>query len=428
MPVKPSSLAAAAVVALLLALSVTLPLPAAASIEEFENWSVAARELDDENGLDDLLRSFAPWSDWRWREHEIGARVGMGCATTEVWEVDLDVKLRHWLSPRVLAEFRSFQQEEIGERVSWTEFSGSYVAPGGLWLGAAYRPSFEKEAHDAALFAGLRRDGRHWASLRLGFEDALNNFWDERTRYIEDKERRVYDALALEWELMGEWQAESFGRTAWRVVRLPSYERSTEPAPGDASPESRLSVEGWLARVDWVTGHPDGLSLGLGARLKNADRASAFTATNPDSMWSDEARLKDVYFRPWLDRALGRAWRARLLLQGRWSCETHFDGVRDHSLETRHLGGIGTVAWDAARFLTLEAGLGFDDVRVEQDAGPGYEAFTHGTRVESRAVIALDVHWNGGRLRLIETLEGDDEGYQTVGFHDKGFAQIVIEF
>jgi hypothetical protein len=403
--------------------------PARAALEEFEHWSVAARELDDENGLDDMLRSFSPWANWRWRAVDQGARVGMGCATTETWEVDLDVKLRHWLSPRVMAEFRSFQQEEIGEQVSWNEFSGSYAAAGGLWLGAAYRPSFEKESHDAALFGGLWRDRERWLRLRLGFEDALNDFWDERTQYIEDKERRVYEQQPYELEASGEWHAPNLGWLAGRLVRLFPFERGVTPAPSDsASPASQLDLSGWLAYADWMTGSETTLSGGVVTRWKSADRADSFQTTSGDSSWSDTAELRDFYLRPWLARSLGRGWTARLLLQGRWSSELHFDGTRDHTLETRHLGGIGGVVWSVAPFLDLEGGLGLEDVRVEQDAAGDYEAFTHGSRFESRFLLGLDFHWNGGRIVLIETLEGDNEGYQTVGFHDKGFVQIAIEF
>jgi hypothetical protein len=65
---------------------------------------------------------------------------------------------------------------------------------------------------------------------------------------------------------------------------------------------------------------------------------------------------------------------------------------------------------------------------VRQEGPPELDVFTHGTRRESRAVVALDFHWNGAHLVLIESLEGDDEGYQTVGFHDKGFAHLTIQF
>lgn len=327
-----------------------------------------------------------------------------------------------------MAEFRSFQQEEIGEQVHWNEFAGSYAAAGGLWLGGAYRPSFEKEEHDAALFGGLWHGRERWARLRLGFEDALNNFWDERTEYIEDKERRVYDQQPFELEAASEWRTEGLGQIAARAVRLFPYERSVTPAPSDPSPESRLELSGWLATADWFAGAGSPLSGGLVARWKSVDREDSYHDVAADSSWADAAELRDFYLRPWLARSLGQDWTARLYLQGRWSRESHFDGAREHRLETRHLGGIGEVIWAPWRFLDIQAGLGVDDVQVEQDAAPAYQAQTHGSRVESRAILVLDFHWNGGRIALIETLEGDNEGYQTVGFHDKGFVQFSIEF
>jgi hypothetical protein len=378
---------------------------AAAALEEFENWSVGARELDDENGLDALLRSFSPWDDWRWRENLQGARVGMGCATTQFWEVNLEVKMLRQVSDRVLVGFRSWQQAELGESVSWNEFSGGFRPVGRWWVGGTYRPSFEKEQHDAGLFVGYKRDWMSWVRLHLGFEDVLNNFWDDRTRYIEDKGRRVYISQPREWELRGMWREQGLGAVAVRGVVLPHYQRTFETAPSDPAPSTDRQLTGWLLRTDLVSDPLRRTVLGFRSRLKGTDRSQA-----------------------WGQYRLSERWRFRAIGHARWSNETHFDGTRDHHIDIEQYGGMATVVWSTWRFLDIEVGVAAERVNVDQDAGPRFSYFTHGTRGESRAIIALDLHWNGARLILIESLEGNDEGYQTTGYHDKGFAQLVIEF
>lgn len=411
-------------------LSVLTPGPAWPSLEEFENWSVAARELDDENGLDDLHRSYSPVAEWRWRALEQGARVGMGCATTQVWEVNLDAKLHREVSGRVTAGFQLFQQQELGEEVSWTEFAGAFRPTGNWWIGAGYRPAFEKESHDAALYAGYRRDWTQWVRLRLGFEDALNNFWDDRTEYIEDKERQVYAKPPRELELAALWREGTGRGLSLRAVYLPEYEREFTPRPTAIEPASVFQGNGWLVDLDLVSSERAAGTLGLRFRTKGTDRETTYgpSTTVPDTSGIDRARLTDTYVRPWGDLRLADGWRLRSQLQARWSSEEHFDGLRDHLLGTNHLGGTATAVWSATRFLDIEFGLGLDRVRVEQDAERPYAVATHGDRTESRAILSLDFHWNGARIVLFETLEGDNEGYQTVGFHDKGFAHLVLEF
>ena len=415
---------------LALVLSACTPTPASAALEEFENWSIAARELDDENGLDDMHRSHPPVAEWRWRSLQQGARVGMGCATTEVWEVNLDAKLYRDVSGRVAAGFRLFQQQELGEEVSWTEFAGAFRPAGDWWVGAGYRPAFEKESHDAALYIGYRKSWTQWLRIRLGFEDALNNFWDDRTEYIEDKDRREYLKQPRELEVSALWR-EGTGRGAsLRAVYLPEYERQFTPSPSAIEPGNLFTGKGWLFDLDLVTAERPAWTLGLRLRHKGTDRETQWlpSGTVPDTSGSDVARLRDTYFRPWGEVRVADAWRLRSQLQARWSSESHLDGAREHLLETSHLGGTATAVWSATRFLDVEFGLGVDRVRVDQSAQSPYLSPTHGDRTESRAILSLDFHWNGARIVLLETLEGDNEGYQTVGFHDKGFAYLVLEF
>jgi hypothetical protein len=398
------------------------PPAALASLDEFENWSVVARELDDENGLDDLQRSFAPWEDWQWRDYRNGARVGMGCATTEVWELNLQTKIHHALAKRAEVTFDHVQQEELGESVVLSEFGGSWWTAGGIWMGAFYRPSFAKELHSAGLFLGYRESWERRFRLRLGFEDALNNFWDRRTRYIVDKSRRVYQKRPLEWELAGRWRRPGLGQLALRTVWLSEYRRSVTPAPSETLSASVRTSEGWLVFADVVTESGNRKSAGLRARVKGTNRRDIVSTV------VDHARLRDAYVRPWLDLAVSRRWRVRGVAQARWSSERHHDGTRDHVLETRHLGGMGTVVWSAFGFLDVETGFGVDRVHVDQDAAPEFEVVTHGTRTEWRAILSVDIHVEGARLVLTETFEGNREGHQTYGFHDKGFARLVIEF
>lgn len=422
------SLGAAALLAAALAASPCAP--ARAAIEEYEDWSVAAYELDDENGLDDLMRGFSPWEDWEWRTAQQGARVGMGCATTQTWEVDLDAKLQQWLSRRVQVGYRHFQREELGESVTLDEFLLAYRAPDGWWGGGTYRPSFDKQRHDAGLFAGWYGDSAHWARAHLGFEDALNNFWEGRTEYIEDKERRRYTANPRELELSGMWRAADRWGAAARLDGVPTYARHLTPAPSDPALPSRLELSGWEMGADGFADGGHGWTLGLRARWKGCDRTDRLDETAVPGVYAayDVGRLRDGYLRPWCAKRLGRRWSLRAQAQARWSSETHDTPLGHHSLATRHLGGLATAIWRMWPCLDAEAGLAADWVDVEQSGPAELDVFTHGTRRESRAVVTLDFHWRGAHLVLIESFEGDDEGYQTVGFHDKGFAHLAIQF
>ena len=167
--------------------------------------------------------------------------------------------------------------------------------------------------------------------------------------------------------------------------------------------------------------------MGLRFRYKGTNRTDTFSDSTGTPVL-DDARLRDTYVRPWFEYRLLSRWKLRALAQLRWSSEKHFDGARDNTLETNHIGGIGTVVWQTFQFLDLELGFAADRVRVDQDAAPDKEAFTHGNRTEGRVVFTVDLHAEGARLILTETLETNNEGYQTVGYHDKGFARLIIEF
>lgn len=429
-PTGPARTAARRLLAAALLLGAPLASPAGAVIEEWENWSVAAYELDDENGLDDLHRGFSPWQDWEWRSYRQGARVGMGCATTQTWEVNLDAKLEQWLSRRVVVGYRHFQQEELGESVRLDEFSLGYRAPTGWWGGGTYRPSYDKQLHDAGLFAGWYGDSARWARFHLGFEDALNNFWEGRTEYIEDKERRRYETNPRELEITGLWREGGRWGVAARLAGVPTYARHLTPAPSDSALPSRLELAGWLGAVDAFGDAGRGWTVGLRARLKGCDRKEFLDETAVPGVFAryDFARLRDGLLRPWLDKRLAERWTLRVQGQARWSSEKHETPAGAHELATRHLGGMATVVWSLLPFLDVEGGLASDWVKVRQEGPPEMDFFTHGTRNESRAVVVVDLHWKGAHLVLIETFEGNNEGYQTVGFHDKGFAHLTIQF
>lgn len=368
--------------------------PAArAAIEEFENWSIGERERDDENGLDDLLRGFPPWADWRWRLLGQGARGAMGCATTERWEVNLDAKLRRQVTERLVVSYRHRQQEELGESVTWSEFGASYRWPAGLWWGATYRPSFEKESHDVGLFAGFQRDTLRWARLHLGVEDVLNDFWDRRTRHIVDKRRRVYARQPLEWDLSAlvKWER---GGAAVRAVWLPDYEREATPAPSESLPPSRRRVSGALLDLDLIATRGAAWACGLRGRFKGADRLELELAGPASSVVvaRDDARLRDLRLRPWFEWRHSSPWRLRGIAQAIWSSERHYDGAIGSRLETQHLGGLAVAIWEVRPFLDLEVGLGAERIHVRQTGPSERHFFTHGTRTESRAVVSIDLH------------------------------------
>ena len=83
----------------------------------------------------------------------------------------------------------------------------------------------------------------------------------------------------------------------------------------------------------------------------------------------------------------------------------------------------GILSW-----LTGELGYGHQRTTVRQDGPDSEQRFTWGTRSENRLYLIAELQTLGLRARFIETIELDDEGYDAVSDHDKGFIQIQADF
>ena len=79
-------------------------------------------------------------------------------------------------------------------------------------------------------------------------------------------------------------------------------------------------------------------------------------------------------------------------------------------------------------WLTGEFGYGHQRTTVRQDGPDSEQRFTWGTRSENRLYLIAELQTLGLRARFIETIELDDEGYDAVSDHDKGFIQIQADF
>jgi hypothetical protein len=396
---------------------------AGASIEEFESWDLGAEEADDEYGMDLFLSTFTPEWQRGWRASHSGVRFAMGCVTRERWETLTQARMQHELSRRASFRYEFVQEDRLGLNNLQHTF-GFEVEAKDVWFGGYARPEAAKERHDFGLT--VRRSWRegYYLGIALTHEDALNDFWTDRS-FVEERVRVDFLDRAWEWRLSGGriWSERRALRVA--AVLLPQFQRRIEPRPSSGHPDTLRTLDGSHLILNASIDLRSDVDLDLHVARKEAHLASFL---QDGRTGSDLHRLAWIWTAR-LDHPLYGRWRALWGVQLRRNREQDVaGGAGSHRLRVRELMAALRFRRPLAPWLAIELGYAYEDVDVKQSGAETGLRFTHGTRSEQRAILVGEINLRGVRVRLIETLEIDGESYDVVGVHDKGFVQIQVVF
>jgi hypothetical protein len=400
-----------------LTLAITAP-PARASYEEFSTYDIGRQEADDENLLDHVL--VRPPIEWRdeWQRSRNGFRTSQGCFTSGKWYLDHQLRVRVPMSDstRFDIEMRDVADDE--SFYGWTSLEFRFPIPRtGMW-GFRFRPSFDKSRQDAALLWDAGHAGTPLqASVAFTLEDIFNKLWTARQTQVGDEsqpfERHPFEpALAFAWRgpdqgvsLSGKWLTPSIKRFDTRDSTLRRRERL------------------------WGVKHDVELWRRFGAT--RALLAFEQTQTSSWAEWQTVAGDHHLYRRRWrLEGALTRTVGQRGEVGVRF-----FYQERDQVWRPPHsnsalgiidrmpvLEGAFQVPW------AMRARVGLMRNRVTISEAGWLPLSNHGTRVETRAVLALQRRFGRLLVQLTEGLELDSESYDVLFIHDKGFFHIQTTF
>lgn len=396
--------------------------PAAASIEDFESWDLGAREGDDEYGLDSYFLAFSPEWESEWIFAAEGVRSSMGSTVNEIWEMRNEFRFRRDLGPRSRLVYGFVQNQGLTiddeqHRV------GLEVERGGVWFGPFARPHTSKERLDAGLLARRAWSTGTEVQLSLSFEDWNSDHTNGRSG-IRDRTYVDFIDPAREWRVR---VRQKWSPSRWLALDgawLPEFRRRFQPNPSSGDPDFLRFLRGSsLSLVGSVDPHR-AVALELAAERK-VSRVADF----PDDGFPAVDLRRDAWrVRSRLTHALPAG------LQGRWGLQFNEEHERDRASGARYELGIDDlVATVGLRrkmtsWLTLEGGYGHQQTDVSQEASRQQRRFTWGTRTENRLYVVVELATPGLRCRLIETIELDDEGYDAISDHDKGFVQFQAVF
>jgi hypothetical protein len=403
---------------------VLLAAPAGASIEDFESWDLGAQEGDDEYGLDSYFLAFSPEWEAAWMEAGEGARSSMGSTVNEVWEMRNELRLRRELNPRLRFVY-GFTQNQGLTIDDEQHLLGLEMERGGFWFGPFARPNTSKERLDAGLM--VRRVWSMGLEIRasLSFED-----WNsDHTNGRSDVRQRTYTDFidpAREWRfgVRQVWSARRW--VSVDAVRLPEFRRRIQPPAFTGEPEIFRFVGGESWSLRGAADPLPGLTFDVLAERKEsrvADFPSAGVA--PFDMrreaWNVRTRVTH-------DVAAGFLGRWGLQLRGAEERDAEGPAPVPYRLEVDDVVATVGTRRGILSWLTGELGYGHQKTTIRQDGPDSEQRFTWGTRTENRLYLIAELQTLGLRARFIETIELDNEGYDAISDHDKGFIQIQADF
>lgn len=398
--------------------------PSAGSIEDFESWDIGATERDDEYGLDSFFLTYSPEWEGEWRFTEEGARASMGCTVNEVWEMRNEIRLRKELGPRGRFSYDFLQTE--GLAVTNQQHSiGIEGEALGLWFGSFARPHAAKERLDVGLRVRRAWKSGYHAEISVSFEDLNSDHTNGRSSIV-DRTSVDFRDPAREWRFSGRRRWADARWVAVDAALLPEFRRSVSPAPSTGDPDFLRTLRGNSVAVHAVADPLPGVVVEV--------RAERMLSRLADASEDVSAHATDLRRRSWIGRArvshpLAGRWRGLWGVQARDEVERDAAGAADpYRLEMSGIAATAGVRGPLTSWLNLELGYGRQDTGVEQGGPHERWRFTHGTRVENRLYVILEVDLPGFRVRAIETIELDDEGYSAVRDHDKGFIQMQAVF
>jgi hypothetical protein len=397
--------------------------PVHASIEDFESWDIGAEEGDDEYGLDAYFLSFSPEWESEWVFAPEGARSSMGSTVNEVWEMRNEIRLLRDLNPNLRFAY-SFVQNEGLTIEDEQHCVGLEIERAGFWFGPFARPSSSKERLDAGLVAR-----RAWSSggridVSYSFEDWNSDHTNGRSTV---EGRTVVDFI----DPAREWRAGA--RQVWRGSRwiavesawLGEFRRDIEPPAASGKVPLRRVTGGNQVTLRGQIDPAESVVLDF-----LAERKESRVADFPELLGTTTDLRRDA----WKVRArLSHPLPAEFL--GRWGVQAREGVERDaapapdaYRLELDDIVATAGVRRRVTSALTAEFGYGYQATDVAQSGPESLQRFSWGTRTENRLYLIAELRAAGLAFRFIETIELDDEGYDAVSDHDKGFLQIQAGF
>lgn len=409
---------ARAIAALALLLATLFAAPARASYEEFWSLDILGQEEDDENLLDHVLvRQPREWRD-EWEGARGAFRSSQGCFTSGQWYLDHELKVRVPMGDTTFLDLEVRDVSDAESMYDWIRFDVRFPLPRlGLW-GVRAVPTFDKSRQDIALLwdHGVPTRGFHVHAV-MGLEDMFNKFWSMRQVRVGDESepylrhpfepalRLGYRSEQTRIELGGKWLTPSTKRI-----------ETSDPA-------LRRNVDLWGMKADASVSQRFGaLTAELGVETAQAQSEEHWDVWNGDH---------HQFRRKWrvdgsLTRALGERSRvtARFIYQER-------DQVWRPPISNSSLGVIDRMPMLEAAFPAPFEFFGRAGVmRNRITAVPNIlvPVWTWGTRVETRAFVALQKRFGRVHLQGIECIELDREQYDVAFIHDKGFLQLQVVF
>ncbi len=393
--------------------------PAAASTEEFSTFDVERAEEDDESFIDHLLmQAPSDWSD-EWRRAPMAFRTSQGCFTSGQWAMANRLKL---LTPLGQHARFGLQLDQIeNDLLSFQNLDLWFLFPQRFGtLGVMFRPFYDKSRQDFAVSWELGADTtRNQLRLVYGLEDLFNNLWVWRQTRVgeagEPFERHPWEPAFKAALRRRSWQLEAEGK--WLTGsrrRVGVYGAGT----------GRLEQTLWGT---WGRASLEAVALGATWSVRTENRQARSTdrpidladgdGRNTRRMWQAELGAR---------RPLGR----RLRVEARWLYADRMESYRPPLADARFHGIDRTLQleayWAWLSNLTVRVGGLYDRVGIAHTGTP--QAWSQGTRNESRAYVGLMARVGRVSLAGVEGIELDPEPYEVWNHHDKGFLLMQCTF
>ena len=398
---------------------IALPRAAHATAEEFSTFSAEQQEEDDESALDHLLtRLPREWRD-EWERAPRAFRTSEGCLTSGQWFQWTDLKLETALGKRATLGIDVLQRHD--NTVGYDDLALHFRFPVRVGRVAVdFHPMYDKSRQDFALTWDSGPDTSSlYVMARFTIEDMLNNLWAWRQSRVgnesEPYRRHPYEPEFAIVSRHARWRAEAGGR----------YLTPSEKQVLGYSTYSPPRLQTLWGTLGWAALEAQALGLSLEARGENKQALGTDQVTDYSSGDHHDFR------REWSGEfAAARALPRRFRIEARWIYEARteiygpptgpgrFDGLdRIGQLEVSH---AFTPAW-IARIGGLYDRIGY--------AREGTTPYTSEVRnKESRAYVGLQGRFGNVSVQGIEGIELDQEPYQVVWHHDKGFLKLQCTF
>lgn len=409
---------APAITALALLFGSLVASPARANYEEFWTLDILGLEEDDENLLDQVLvRQPLEWRD-QWERADRAFRSSQGCFTSGQWYLDHELKVRVPMGDTTYLDLEIRDVSDAESVYGWTRFDVRFPLPRlGLW-GVRAIPTYDKSRQDIGFLwdHGVRTQGLHVQAV-MGIEDMFNKFWSMRQVRVGD-ESEPYERHPFEPALRLGWRSEQTRLELGGKYLTPSTKRIEAADPA-------------LRRREYLWGVKGDASVSQRFGATTAELGFETAQAQSEQHWDVFDGDHHLFRRKWrvdgsLTRALGEKSRvtARFIYQER--TQVWRPPISNSSLDVIDRMPMLEAAFPVPFDFFGRAGVMRNRITVVPNIL--VPVWTWGTRVETRAFLALQKKFGRVHLQGVECVELDREQYDVAFIHDKGFLQLQITF